>query len=487
MSEWFQQQFGDRAEFAISFSLGTEPHRTGVPERDLAWGAVEIWVRDRCLTASVSSGAVSQTIRWCMSPVLEWLIDVSIRLVNEDPYPRFSKGRDVRDGSQWYDATLSPPALLPGDEQRWFLRRSEWRHHHALRRAAEDVALPNLVFKRSAHDVEVSWDNESWPSSRRDMYFVERRGSVLVPALGFSRVILDALTSVTRALAAKSPLPAFVELARRATDLKASEEDWRWLVHRPTAAAIRDAMPTLCARLNAATSLALGGLYVPHTKETLVLRQVRVETVEEIEAVLNAVALVPSSPMAEAIQSLVRPGAAQSDRPWDEGNEYAEQVREALGWGDDAIPDLSTWLPANGIGVPTHDLGLPTSIAVLAERTTEQHAMVHVNRHARSERKRETGLATALGHVLLDDASVSIDGEWEHWPTSARARAFGVALVLPEQGVRDLLADATAIGVAEVRRVMLRYRSGPFATTYRLKNLGLISVDEMYSLVRALA
>lgn len=487
MSEWFQRQFGDRAEFAISFSLGVEPHRTGIPERDLSWGGLEIWARDRCLTASVSHGAVSQGIRWCMLPILEWLLDVGVRLVNEDPYPRFSKGRDVGDGSQWYDATLSPPALAPADEQRWFLRRSEWRNDHALRRAAEDVALPNVVFKRLGDDLEVSWDNEAWLSPRRDMYFVEKRGVELVQAARFAEVVRETLVEVTRALSERAPIPSFATLARRATELKAVVEDWRWLIHRPTAEVIRGTMPALCARLNQATDLGARGLYVPHTPETLVLRHVRAERRDEIEAVLNAVGQLPGAPMPKSIQDLVRPGPAQNERPWEEGNDYAEQVRETLGWGDAPSPDLSSWLPAHGIFVPGQDLGLPPSIAVLAERTEDQRAMAHVNPRAHSERKRETGLATALGHVLMDNAPVSIDGEWEHWPTSARARAFGVALTLPEDGVRSLLAAASSIGASEVKKVMSYYRSGPFATTYRLKNLGLISGDERDSLVRELA
>lgn len=123
---------------------------------------------------------------------------------------------------------------------------------------------------------------------------------------------------------------------------------------------------------------------------------------------------------------------------------------------------------------------------MLAERTLNARAMVHVNPNGSSRAKKDTGLATAFGHVLLDDAQVSIDGDWEHWPTSARARAFGVALMLPEDGVRDMLDSNGAIGPTEVRGIMQRYRAGPQATTYRLRNLGLISNDERYELVNQL-
>src|SRR5690606_7778077 len=141
---------------------------------------------------------------WSTLPVLEWLLEVGIRLVNEDPYPRFSKGRDVGDGSGWYNATLSPPVLSAEAERRWFLRRSEWRHHHALRRAAEDVALPNVVFKRLGDQVEVSWDNESWGAPRHGLQFVETRGRELVSAASFGGVIRETLVEVLSSLAKKT-------------------------------------------------------------------------------------------------------------------------------------------------------------------------------------------------------------------------------------------------------------------------------------------
>jgi Zn-dependent peptidase ImmA (M78 family) len=486
MSEWFQRQFGDQGEFAMGVSLGDDPYPSGDEDRDLSWGSLEVWIRGRCLTASVCSGSVSQGVRWSTLPVLEWLLEVGIRLVNEDPYPRFSKGTDVGDGAGWYNATLSPPMLSADEERRWFLRRSEWRHHHALRRAAEDVALPNVVFKRLGDHVEVSWDNEAWGAPRRDLQFVEKRGRDLVSAAAFGSVVREALVEVLAELAKKGSSERLRTLASRAAGFEASAEDWRWLVHRPTAEIIRDQMSQLCARLDQATRLSADGLYVPHTPETRVLRHVRLDRRVDIEAVLRAAALLPDRPMAATLQALVRPRPAASVSPWDEANEYAERVRDALGWGVDPLPDLATWMPAQHVLIPSDDLGLPAAVALFSERTEEARAMVHVNPRA-SRMRRETGLATALGHILLDDQPVSVDGDWEHWPTSARARAFGVALTLPEDGVRDLLRGTSSIGADEVRAVMHAYRAGPWSTTYRLKNLGLITRDEQPELALAVS
>lgn len=487
MSEWFQRQFGDRGEFALCISLGTDPHPSGQVELDLTWGTLEIWARNRCLTASVSDGVVAQGVRWSLLPIFEWFLEVGIRLVNEDPYPRFSKGCDVGDASAWFDATLTPPILSPDAERRWFLRRSEWRHHHALRRSAENVALPNVVFRRLGENIEISWDNESWCSPRPDLYFVEKRGRELVPALAFANVLRAALVEVLAELARKTSNQVLVRLASHAADLRAEDDDWRWLIHRPTAKTICDGMPQLKERLDRTTSVGAKGLYVPHSAETLVLRHVRLEQKRDIEAVLQVAQYLPHAPVVAALQALVRPSPAANERPWEEGNEYAESVRDALGWGDEPLPDLAAWMTSVHIDIPSQDLGLPSSVAVVAKRTDDLRMMVHVNPAGASRMKRETGLATALGHVLLDEVSVSVDGDWEHWPTSARARAFGVALTLPEDGVRAVLGGATSIGADEVRAVMRRYRSGPWATTYRLKNLGLITPDEQIELVQAIA
>lgn len=483
MSDWYRRQFGDTQSLAITFALGRDPHPRGPAERDVTWGSIELWAGGHCLTRSVShGGSLQDSVTWNLLPVLQWALEVGIRLVNEDPYPRFSRGIDVQDGAAWFDATMSPPLLDPAAEARWFLRRSEWRHHHAIRRAAEDVALPNVVLRRIADRMEISWDNQSWSPPRADLRFVERRGRTLVPADLFAKVLREALRDVVRVVAEKVTSPVLTSLAMRAQSFAASPEDWRWLVHRPTAQIIREQMPELRARLDRHASENAEGIYVPHSMETSLLRLVRLESRPEIEAVLATSRRVPHHPMTETIRGLISPRTASSERPWDEGNEVAELVREKLGWGDSPLPDLQAWLAQNGCGVALEDLHLPGSIAVLAERTEDSRALVHVNPKSHSRARKEAGLATALGHVLMDVERVSVDGDWEHWPTSARARAFGVALMLPENGVRQMLSGSRVVRREDVRSVMTRYGAGPLATTHRLKNLGLISKDEQFQL-----
>jgi len=479
MNDWYQRQFGSKGEFALLVSLGTDPHPSGSPDRDLCWGSLEIWSSGRCLTRSVYEGAVHHGVRWSLLPVLEWLAAVGLRLVNEDPYPRFSKGIDVPDGVAWFDGTLSPPMLTDDAERRWFLRRSEWRYHHALRSAAVDVALPNVVFRRIASRVEVSWDNETWSTSRRGLEFVERRGRALVSARSFAQVITDTLVDVLERLSERAEDGALRLLSERVAGATAGSRDWKWLVHRPTAALIRSGMPELAQRLDDDTRANSDGLYVPHTRETQILRLARLERQDEVEALLQSSRYLPTLPVQASLRALVSPRPVVSERPWEEGNAYAETVRDKFGWGSDPLPDLSGWMVGQGLAVPEQDLGLPSVISVFSERTEDVRALVYVNPRGAFHTKRETGLAMALGHVLLDEVPVAMDGDWEHWPTAARARAFGVALTLPEDGVRGFLGAKPTIDRGDIRGLMDHFGSGMLATAYRLKNLGLLSHDEM--------
>ena len=472
------RQFGDRERFALNISLGRDPHPTGDRAADASWGGLSIWVRGRCLTRSVSSdGAVSDEVRWSLIGVLRWLIDAGVRLVNEEPFPDTTTLDNVRDASAWFNQTERPLlTLTEAEEDEWFLRRSDWRQHHALRRAAVDAAFPNVMFRRLGDFVEVSWDNETWGTSRPGLSFVEQRGTELVAAARTASDMRAALIDVTQTLAQNHDIPSLTELAAAASATGVSDDDWRWLIHPQTARVIASELVTLRDRLTDHVKARRLGFYVPHSPETLVLRQARLISADEVRTLLDAAQVVPAEPMKAPIRDLIRPTPASSTKPWAEGYDRARDIRDALGWGDDPIPDLHAWMEANNVGVASR--ALSSALDLVAVRTDDHRGSAIVNSRAHSHIRREIGEATALGHILFDVNSVVVDGTWEHWPSAARARAFATMLMLPDDGVRDALTGKKNIDASDVRRVMDRFHTGPHATAYHLKNRGFIANDE---------
>ncbi|MDX2010874.1 MAG: hypothetical protein SFW67_11805 [Myxococcaceae bacterium] len=487
MSDWFSRQFGDQSHFALRVALSEDPYPSGSDAFQALWGSFEVWAQGRCLTRSQRDGeGIANAVVWSMLPILSWLSEVGIRLVNEDPYPRFSKGLDVVDACDWYERTATPPLLDPEREERWFLRRSEWRHHHALRRADEAVALPNVVFRRQGEAVEVSWDNENWPPAHPGLRFVDPRGRVAVAALEFATVLLDASRAVLEAVCKRFPdVSKLAELRDRFNSLAARSSDWRWLVHRPTAELIEsDAeLREVRARLHEHVDKTAHGLFVAHSFETGLLRQVRLESAAEISALLKF-AEAHDGALDPAFIKLVRPAPVTPQRPWEAGNERAESLRDELGWKMDAVPALDQWLRQQGCDIEENDLGLPRYVA-LVSRKSDHSAGVHLNPRASLRSSPGVGLATALGHLLMDEEPCAIQGDWEDWGRGKRARAFAVALFLPEAGIRDELRGN--VDEDGVERLMRRYGTGVTATTMRLHNLGFISQYEQQDLERRLS
>jgi hypothetical protein len=291
-ADWYVRQFGDREQFAISIALGRDPHPTGDEETDAGWGGLELWVRGHCLTRSVSEeGGTQDDVRWNLRGVLEWLRDTGSRLVNEDPFPLAVSRDQVRDASDWFNRTEQPLlSLTNAEEVAWFEKRSDWRQHHAIRRAALDVALPNISLRRQGESVEISWDNETWRSTRPSLVFVEQRGTALVNARQVASALREALCDATAALANQYPFPDLRNLADLSAASVAAAEDWRWLIHRDTAQVLA---PALSDALTAHSRAGRDGWYVPHSPETLALRQAHLVSRADVEAFLESVRRLP--------------------------------------------------------------------------------------------------------------------------------------------------------------------------------------------------
>jgi len=475
MSDWYSRQFGDRDQFAISFALGRDPH-AGKGESP-SWGGFELWVEGRCLTRSVSSeDGVADAVRWHMAPLLRWLATVGSRLVNEEPFPLATMRDQVRDGCDWFLATDTAPSQLTEEEEdAWFDRRSEWRRDHALRHADPSVAVPNVVIRRLGHDLEVSWDNERWGSPRPGLRFVESRGTAMIPAQPAARALFDAVLD----LAAQLPGDLL-----DADSIEAKGSAWRWLIHPETADVIRSEWPALDKRLARRARAQASGFFVPHSAETLVLRQTCLTRLADVKTLLGVAESVGDQPLSDSFMAAVDPSTPSTVEPWLEGYERATDLRARMGWGDDALPNLRAWLKRHNAHVERKRL--PKAIDLASLRREDRRGGIVLNSAAKAGLRREMGLGTALGHMLMDHDAVTVGGQWEHWPSAARARAFSVMLALPDDGVRDALRGHRAVDIEAVGSVMKRFGTGPYATTYHLRNRNFISDEERITLLTQL-
>jgi Zn-dependent peptidase ImmA (M78 family) len=178
------------------------------------------------------------------------------------------------------------------------------------------------------------------------------------------------------------------------------------------------------------------------------------------------------------IQSARMPSPASLDKPWRAGYTAATRVREILGWADDDVPDLRTWLPQQGIALEEEasDTGWMCAVCTFDDdraRIVSNASYTSVSAPMR--------LASALGHLLLDlprgKSFGVVSSPWAHWPATSRAKAFGAMLLMPDKAVRTIARTVSA-PIDLVEKVIDTFRVGPVVATWHLYNLGLLGEED---------
>lgn len=476
---WYARQFGDTSRFAVKLSFSEDPHPVPGLRRDLAgsWGALEIWARGRCLTRSTDNeGGQSDGVVWYLLPFLEWIAQSASRLLNEEPFPRRIAREDVPNACVWLDQSEEPALTLTEDEEEsWFESRSSWRERHALRSGFQDAAFPMVLIRRAGDNIEVSWDNRKWGTSRPTVTFSEAEGTALVEAEHVVHPLAELLTDVPRALAARAPTPRLNRLLERISKMLGSQPDWRWLLHEDTVRVLED-MPEIHSKLSDSGSTK--GLLARHTELTHLLRSVRATRPRDIEKLADALSL--SGNGLSDLERYRSPSIPDPDEPWGEGYEAAIQLRENLGWGSEPLPNLGNWLDEMGTRHHARDMGEQVDLVSVIRNG---HSYFVANPDTGRGRRQTIALPTGLGHLLMDPEGASVDGTWEYWPQAARARAFAAMLLMPEEGVRRVLRKAGGPTVDGVKRVMDVYGTGARAATWHLFNIKIIDDEERESIL----
>lgn len=489
---WYQRLFGDTRSFAIRVELEDDPHpAAGADPRLVAsWGRLAIWADGRCLTQAVlGADTVVAGVEWYLLPFLEWASLHILPLTNEEPFPLALGDDELPHATAWHLAAEEPPlTLLDQEETEWFVTRSQWWTRHALRAAFPGAAAPAIVFRRLDDAVEISWDNETWAPPRPDLRFTEGVGTLQVDGQQFGRILQAVVTEVADAL--KSRLGDELEL-HGATP---RPDTWEYLLPEYTTAALKSDAVENEALLETLRARSLAHWpFVPHSPTTTLLRDSGAASREDVQRVLRLGTTTRqlTGTLAPELIGCRAPRRAPTHRPWVDGYDAALEVREALGWDGQPVPQLDTWLTRCGVEVDASPLPARADGAAVWWR--ERRPVANVNPRGRRARRasRDMMLATDLGHLLLDarpdEDFALVHGVLTHWPSAARARAFAAMFLMPESGIRAHLEGHDALDADALVSLMRTFGASASATTWHLKNLGLVSDSRRVELVEEVA
>lgn len=219
-------------------------------------------------------------------------------------------------------------------------------------------------------------------------------------------------------------------------------------------------------------SLALAArvMAAPDEDDTLPSRR-RMRQLLEAEANLVSTTGLPRSrptPSGQSVLEMISDRGIPSSRiPWRDGEELAEIVRLGLGLGRAPIADVAdlaeqhfgldvlAWPTGKGVsGLCAHGQGvamtlISTSFPRGHQRFTAAHELAH--------------------HLLRDPREIVIDSDLYNStsPVEKRANAFAAGLLMPADGLRDVVADRS-ISDAVIVELMRHFGVSFSALLYRL-------------------
>ncbi len=431
----WERLFGRTDRFAVRLGLGVDEHRT-------SFGRIELFAAGRCLTRNEHAIAgLESAIVWDLADFVAWVADGVPVWCMEQDFP--FRVRRAATAADWLSATREADRpLTAGEHRAWRQQHLAYWERHSLA-GIPGLAVLDVVFRRVLNDVEVSWTTDLG-TTRADIRWLEPRGGVRLPAAEVLTPLLDAAADCAAELPPEvgRELGEAVRAAREAADQSAVRPPF---------------------------SLAASGASVSLDDED---RRVLAEVVQRARS---------GPPTPHSLPA--RPCPPPLVKPWEEGYRLARAYREELGWDDRPAPHLPDFLRSLGVDVGEVRLGDP-GLHGLSLVGPSYRPTICVN--ANSSRagphwSRAMVLAHELCHLIFDwrpgeDFSILSDDHAD-WPTEARANAFAAELVMPNQGLVEVLAGRR-VDEAVLRDLMNRFGVGLQALTWHLYNLEVISDEE---------
>lgn len=467
---------GDKA--GLGFEL--EPVAPSWERRSLAdlgpWARFSLYVRKRCLTkaAEADRGRVVEGVHVPLLPIADWLVRNIRAIAYEESPVSFRGDVNLHEVIRSWDET-KPPG---GASDQWEDERYEWYSRHFLLAGADGAMLPDLAFVRADGRLWVSWAHTSYSGARGVEY--------LEPA-GMESVEWES---------ALSAMGEFVaEVARSVRENGLDGPSWS---HEP--GSLRDALECSASEYiewivpGAADWLPKIGVDPASPPE----QSVALQALRDMDLRLGREGLANSLRQLECETKQPSPQSALAEMRSTLGSAGSTAQVEAAGY--DAARGFRAKWGLNGQPVSAEKLeakleeldvrlstvstdGQGNSMVVGSRHKGRALVVLFENNRMQKEWARRMEIARAIGHLLLDpETSRGAIGAASSWraagPRRRRSGAFAAELLLPTEGVEELVAGRDP-GTPEVfEEIMDRFKMGARATAYHLWNQRLLLSPE---------
>ncbi len=157
-----------------------------------------------------------------------------------------------------------------------------------------------------------------------------------------------------------------------------------------------------------------------------------------------------------------------------DGRGTADRFRAQHRLGHQPLGDLATLIEqATDIDVAVLDAG-PDEHGMTMRDSRRGAVIIGVARTTRPMRQRST-LAHELGHVLFEDWVDEASGNWsDRSPMEIRADAFARHLLIPQQGLRELLGPVRPASPSTLSAVVQRFLVSPALAAIAMEQAGYI-------------
>jgi Zn-dependent peptidase ImmA (M78 family) len=515
MSVNWERFSGSTDSFALRLSFMPDPDEGvgATPEESTSWGALQVWVDGQNLCAHRDQGEVLQAAHWYFLPFLEWLAENWNPLLHEERLPNTNREETAVVA---LDRARFAPVLASDDEAAaWDEERYEWRERHALRAARAGGLLPNLVFRRSRDQIEISWDDEPLAGTSRDFTFLSSGGACLLPPSGVAQPLFEVATAATERLLEAHPESARLRKLRDAfrsvTEPIQEKSRLSWLAglrSRPLTVSplgagerLAEAWEHVRRTLDRANPKAAAAVLATEDRSPLVLGG-------SCQAALlfGSVAPTVSERDVERLAALLierydatgeaheRLAAHAEDEPlslrtpaWEQGYDLAESLHDSI--ESDTFVDVEAFVES--LGITRISLALEDRSIRACSLVGPQHVPTIAlnNSYARGTYPNVTrfSLAHELCHLLYDRSHgqrlAIASGPWAPVGIERRANAFAAMFLMPPRLVREAIgACPDPVNTPEAFSfVSARLRVGVVAAAEHLCNLGLVSEEEKES------